>query len=153
MASDTFQCTKCGILKDINNFTVRNDRLGHRFTICQDCRRNYNNQQNHTESGKLSKRKYNVSEKGRYLGAIRVRNPEIARRNARDSIIRNPLQISCRRKYQWDLKHKLLIKPKYCSKCHTIGRIEGHHNDYTKPYDVEWLCHACHFLTHGKRVY
>lgn len=45
-----------------------------------------------------------------------------------------------------------LVRPDQCSKCLSIpepasdGRsnIQGHHADYSKPLDVEWLCAKCH---------
>lgn len=44
-----------------------------------------------------------------------------------------------------------LIRPKRCSKCQkTSNRIHGHHKDYTKPLDVEWLCHQCHTDEHSR---
>lgn len=27
-------------------------------------------------------------------------------------------------------------------------KVEAHHDDYTKPLEVEWLCKACHAIEH-----
>ena len=44
-----------------------------------------------------------------------------------------------------------IIKPVNCERCGMKKeRIEGHHNDYSKRLDVEWLCVDCHKLEHGK---
>ncbi len=42
-----------------------------------------------------------------------------------------------------------IIRPTVCSNCprHDV-RIIGHHNDYTKPLEVEWLCEECHSKIH-----
>lgn len=38
-----------------------------------------------------------------------------------------------------------------CSHCGDEGtRIEGHHFDYTKPYELTWLCYRCHREIHRK---
>lgn len=38
-----------------------------------------------------------------------------------------------------------LTRPTECSRCGiTDPKINGHHHDYTKPLDVEWLCYRCH---------
>lgn len=50
-------------------------------------------------------------------------------------------------------KHKGLIKsPGACEKCGEAERfsatgrslLHGHHHDYSKPLDLEWLCVKCH---------
>jgi hypothetical protein len=42
-----------------------------------------------------------------------------------------------------------LIKPDHCTRCNRTGiKIEGHHDDYSKPLDVIWLCVRCHRLRH-----
>jgi ribosomal protein S27AE len=44
-----------------------------------------------------------------------------------------------------------VAKPSQCSVCGSGVRVQGHHEDYTKPYDVEWLCHRCHNIKHNPR--
>lgn len=39
-------------------------------------------------------------------------------------------------------------RPTECSKCHKKAFIQGHHADYNKPFDVEWLCGFCHGKVH-----
>jgi len=45
-----------------------------------------------------------------------------------------------------------IIKPKYCERCEKkIERqyLDGHHDDYSKPFEVRWLCKSCHnFIEH-----
>lgn len=41
-----------------------------------------------------------------------------------------------------------LIKPGVYEACGRGGKIDGHHDDYTKPLDVRWLCKACHLQWH-----
>lgn len=39
-------------------------------------------------------------------------------------------------------------KPNYCSKCKKRCKPHGHHTDYSKPLEVQWLCRACHDVVH-----
>jgi hypothetical protein len=50
------------------------------------------------------------------------------------------------------IKRGIVTRPEVCQKCGLIpprnakgySGIHGHHHDYTKPLDVEWLCAKCH---------
>lgn len=43
-----------------------------------------------------------------------------------------------------------IVRPDCCSMCGAGGRIHGHHEDYTKPLDVVWVCPKCHAAIHAK---
>jgi hypothetical protein len=57
---------------------------------------------------------------------------------------------------RWRLTHKdrvsahnkaqrhLRSKPSSCQSCGLMTRVEGHHEDYSRPLDVMWLCKPCH---------
>lgn len=48
-----------------------------------------------------------------------------------------------------------LVPADACEDCgHDFSeyRREGHHNDYGKPLDVEWLCALCHGKRHRKDI-
>jgi hypothetical protein len=49
------------------------------------------------------------------------------------------------------IKDGVLIEPDVCSVCGWPGwpiKLVPHHNDYTKPLDIEWLCRSCHQVLH-----
>jgi ribosomal protein S27AE len=44
-----------------------------------------------------------------------------------------------------------LIKQDRCSECgESESMIHGHHDDYTKPLEVRWLCARCHNAWHKR---
>ena len=45
-----------------------------------------------------------------------------------------------------------LINPRRCSICNVEKEdVEAHHEDYSKPLDVIWLCTACHSKIHKQK--
>ena len=42
-----------------------------------------------------------------------------------------------------------IVRPKSCQECGDEDRrLHGHHSDYSRPLDVEWLCPGCHPTRH-----
>lgn len=47
------------------------------------------------------------------------------------------------------VKEGILVRPVNCPICERSDRkIQGHHADYSKPLEVEWMCPTCHARTH-----
>lgn len=53
-----------------------------------------------------------------------------------------------RRKHLARVATKRMVK-KPCSKCMS-SEAEKHHEDYTKPLEVVWLCRSCHLELHSE---
>lgn len=62
------------------------------------------------------------------------------------SIIKHPRKQSARIKVSKAVKSGYIIKPKVCSKCLLVAKVEAHHVNYNRPLDVEWLCKKCHSM-------
>lgn len=43
-----------------------------------------------------------------------------------------------------------IVRPTSCSECGKECRPHGHHDDYSKPLEVRWLCNSCHKRHHYK---
>ncbi len=69
--------------------------------------------------------------------------------NARIWSKNNPEKIFAQQKIAYLVRHGKIKKPSHCQDCNKKSKIiHGHHSDYSKPYDVEWLCPYCHKKAH-----
>jgi len=77
--------------------------------------------------------------KARHRDAVRRRNEQHPDKRAANVIVGNAV------------RDGRLIKPLECSRCGIMPprrQLHGHHVDYTKPLEVEWICAECHGLEH-----
>ncbi len=45
-------------------------------------------------------------------------------------------------------RYGVLDPSKTCQRCKRQTKIHGHHNDYSKPLEILWLCPKCHQAVH-----
>lgn len=43
-----------------------------------------------------------------------------------------------------------LMRPDRCQRCPRADHIQAHHDDYSRPLDVMWLCPMCHRVRHAE---
>ena len=53
-------------------------------------------------------------------------------------------------KVQWALESGKLIKSLKCEVCDCESFLYGHHDDYSKPLEVRWVCKECHYKIHRR---
>ncbi len=117
-------CTKCGVKKTLDNthWVDGKEYSGFRH-ICKNCWYAQCKKYNSTEEGKISQNKKNKNRRQKY--------PE--RQKAIDAVHNA-------------LKSKKLVKQP-CDICRDT-KVHGHHEDYSKPLQVIWLCSIHHRQRH-----
>jgi ribosomal protein S27AE len=60
---------------------------------------------------------------------------------------------ACHSAVAYAVDHGILQRPRICEECSEnrgmTNRILAHHDDYSKPLSVRWLCSRCHSEWHG----
>lgn len=82
---------------------------------------------------------------GKTLSGKKARN-----RASKKAIKKYPEKQNARYKVRDALLLGHLVKPIICEKCKCKKKVQAHHEDYTKPLKVNWLCSGCHADIHKK---
>lgn len=51
------------------------------------------------------------------------------------------------------VRKEVVTPPKCCERCDKERTLQGHHNDYSNPLEVEWLCSECHRTWHKEHKF
>lgn len=136
------KCKVCGEVKDLNttNFYTDPESVAGWHKTCRDCLR---------QIVRLSQRKNYDPERSREMGKLRT---------ARGGHVKYNREV--RQKFPEKYKARYLLKGAVargeikklpCEVC-GVEKSEAHHPDYSKPYDVKWLCKKHHALIHRKET-
>lgn len=72
-------------------------------------------------------------------------------RNAIKQRQRFPERVAARAAVYSAIKSGSIVSPGHCESCATTGRrLNAHHDDYSKPLVVRWLCTGCHAAWHRR---
>lgn len=52
-------------------------------------------------------------------------------------------------KVAYAVKSGAMVRPCKCDQCGQPCKPQAHHHDYSKPFDIQWICVPCHRKEHG----
>ena len=145
------QCSKCSLVQPLNNFCRQISSADGLQRWCRNCRREYDR---HWRRARLE---VNRQYTRKYRKAHRKSMREYSRKNRENQ---RELRREYTRKYYKvhpeRLRAATLVKKALrtgeltrlpCEQC-GAPNAQAHHQDYSKPLDVVWLCPSCHQLRH-----
>lgn len=131
-------CFKCKTEKDRSEFYRHSQMADGLLGKCKTCARA------DVRANRLSRHEYYM-EYDRKRFKEQPQRKELAAKILRRSRERWPHKWKARSAVARAIKDERLFRPERCSKCGTSERrIEAHHDDYSKPLEVRWLCSLCH---------
>ena len=137
-------CSKCNSEKPMEEFYTDRQKSDGKGSQCKDCVKLYKQSAAgikaretyyRSAAGKATQQRFWRSDKGKAaMQKYRGDNPEkIKAHNALNAAV----------------NRGKILRPDVCSFCGVTCIPDGHHADYTKPFEVEWLCKPCHRLAHN----
>ena len=156
-------CKRCGRKLDVSEFYKHSQMKDGYLNICMDCVKNrmkeYRTRNIDTirEKDRIRGRRTEAVKKRReYANNIKTENPEkysqimadYTRKYRRKFPEKNMAHLRVSRA----LQSGVLKRPNICSRCGKKCKPDAHHEDYTKPLDVIWLCGDCHAEKHRIQI-
>lgn len=127
------KCRRCNVEKSLDNFYRHKEMKDGHLNVCKECTKK------RVRKYWADGRGYEYDKKRQQTDARRAWQREYSRKQRKKSKKKN----RCRCKF-WREFMKGTIKKLPCEVCGTEERVEAHHSDYDKPFDIIWLCSKHH---------
>lgn len=135
-------CKTCGTVKPLEEFYKHPKMADGRLNHCKDCKKSYATQ--HRNENIEAAREYDIK---RAQKPHRKANRQEVTSRMREN---HPDKAKAHRMVTYYLRTGGLVRPASCERCPRTTHIHGHHDDYSKPLDVTWLCPVCHKVRHAE---
>ena len=123
MSKELVRCSKCKKSYPKNEVSVWKHTYNKKYleSCCRNCLRERQQLYRKTKSGRLAES-----------------------RASSKSYQKHKHKWLARAKVRYAIKKGFIIKPKKCEVCEEVRPLQGHHEDYSKPLEVIFLCYGCH---------
>lgn len=153
-------CRECNAEKELSEFYKHPRMLDGHLNKCKEC-----------VKARVHKHRNANIERFREYDKKRSMNPDRVR--ARREYVKTDAGKKTKQKAEKNYRHRYpmkyaahvlfgnavrdgkIIRENSCSVCKSNYKVEAHHDDYTKPLEVRWLCEPCHKKWHreNKPIY
>lgn len=133
------RCTRCDETKHPDDFHASSH--GGRQSQCKACRNAHNLQKRREDP-----ERFRETDRRSYRRHKREKDARAAREREH-----HPEKVRARCAVNDAIREGRLQKPDTCEDCGQeceSRSLHGHHQDYSNPLEVEWLCAACHTKRH-----
>ena len=128
-------CFRCGRVRTIEEFYRHSEMADGHLGKCKECTR-----RDVADHYRRNRERIRVYEQARY------QDPERRRKVLEYQRRRRKLRP------ERELAHRMVsnavrdgrLKREPCEDCGATERVQAHHDDYSKPLSVRWLCFRCH---------
>jgi len=139
----TKQCFKCHEVKPLDDFYKHPIMTDGHLGKCKECAKR-DGQENYAKR----RAQYSAYDQRRYREPRRRR---MVLGYARARAKRTPEKTAARRRLTQALRSGKIVRWP-CEVCGVVRGVQAHHDDYSKPFDVRWLCFQHHRALHGQTV-
>ena len=136
MKEKMLACSRCGETKSINGFGKNRSRPNGLSAYCAECMRGTHRR------WRQGNPDYYANYRRKYRRDNKMKCSEAYMRNR----LKYPEKVRAREIVSCEIRNNRLV-PQPCEMCNKTPS-EGHHEDYSKPLDVKWLCRE-HHLEHS----
>jgi len=133
-----WQCSKCRCWCDESSFYSDKRTANGLKSQCKEC---------HIETSILTRDRINTRKINReHMRRARKTDPAKFRKREASAALKRPKGAATRARVKLNtaVRAGIIIKPMKCEKCNGKHRLTAHHEDYSKPLEVIWLCYECH---------
>ena len=134
------ECFKCGAEKPLTDFYKHSRMKDGHLNKCKECTKR-----------DVRDRRFDPKTREAVLAYDRARGSRQSPEYLKEYRERWPEKYKAHQAVRNAVRDGGLHKPDHCESCGTsdFRQLEGHHDDYSKPLDVRWLCAPCHKQWHA----
>lgn len=138
----TKRCSRCKSIKLLTEYQTDRRELAGVRPECRAC----------SKSSKRDKwDALSISEKEKSRSRWRVRHRQADYRQRERALRVSDPHEWARHQLRYAVTRGKIAKPSHCQDCQMLKEkrdLHGHHDDYSRPLEVRWVCYQCHGKTH-----